>query len=117
MPRNPTIHPTQRISPEFQDRLNSIIKDKECTKYEFSSLVGVSKEVISRSCLYGIIPSLQSLIKIADYLNVSINYLLGKTSNSNFIKSECNVIKPLALRLSIRHTKKLRQKQKTLIAR
>lgn len=91
MPRNPTIHPTQRISPEFQDRLNSIIKDKECTKYEFSSLVGVSKEVISRSCLYGIIPSLQSLIKIADYLNISISYLLGKTSNSNFIKSECNV--------------------------
>lgn len=87
MPRNPTIHPTQRISQEFQERFNKLIKDKECTKYQFSSMVGVSKEVISRACLFGIIPSLQSLIKIADYLNISISYLLGKDNNDTFDKS------------------------------
>ncbi len=60
MPRNPTVHPSQRISVELQERLNNLIKDNDCNKYQFASSVGVSKEVISRACLYGIIPSLQS---------------------------------------------------------
>ena len=88
MPRNPTLHPSQRISSEFQRRLGELIADKECTKYQFSAAAGVSKEVINRACLYGIIPSLQSLIKIADYSDVSLPYLLAKTDVSDFIKSE-----------------------------
>ena len=88
MPRNPTVHPSQRISVELQERLNKLIKDNDCNKYQFASSVGVSKEVISRACLYGIIPSLQSLIKIADYLNISLLYLLGETDESHFLKSE-----------------------------
>ena len=88
MPRNPTIHPTQRVSPEFRRRINDIIEDNELDKYRFAEAVGVSKDVINRACLYGIIPSLKSLIRIADFSDVSLDYLLAKSDDTYFDKSE-----------------------------
>ena len=87
MSRTPIVNPAQRVSPEFQQRINDLIQDKDCTKYQFASSVGISKEVINRACLYGIIPSLQSLIKIADHLDVSLLYLLAKNNENDFIRS------------------------------
>lgn len=78
----------QKISPIFQERLNYLISEQDCSKYEFASSVGIGREVITRATIYGIIPSLQSLIKIADYLDISLNYLLGKNDNSFFYKSD-----------------------------
>lgn len=87
MPRNPTIHQVQRISPDFQKRLLELIEDENCSKYEFAERANVSKEVINRACLFGIIPSLQSLIRIADYLNISLPYLLARSDRELFEKS------------------------------
>ena len=78
----------KRVSPEFQQRLKDLISDEECTKKEFASAVGISKDVIIRATLYGIIPSLQSLIKIADHLDISLDYLLAETDDRSFYKSE-----------------------------
>lgn len=78
----------KRISPEFQKRLLEFIDDEECTKYQFASRVGVCKEVILHATTYGIVPSLRPLIKIADYLNVSLEYLLGETNSNNFYKAD-----------------------------
>ena len=36
---------------------------------------------------YGIIPSLRSLIKLADYLEKPITYILGESDNKDFYKS------------------------------
>lgn len=88
MSRTPIVNPAQRVSPEFQQRINNLIQDRDCTKYQFATCVGISKEVINRACLYGIIPSLQSLIKIADYLDISLLYLLAKINDNNFIRSK-----------------------------
>lgn len=87
MPRNPTIHQVQRISPNFQKRLLELIEEEHCSKYEFAERANVSKEVINRACLFGIIPSLQSLIKIADHLNVSLPYLLARSDREDFERS------------------------------
>lgn len=38
----------------------------------------MSKDVIIRGTMYGIVPGLQSLIKIADLLNLPLDYLLGR---------------------------------------
>ena len=65
-----------RISMDFQHRLIELISDQECSNSDFAKLVGVSKDVISRAVLYGIIPSVRSLIKIADFLNISLEFLL-----------------------------------------
>lgn len=78
----------ERLSSEFQRRLAELIEEKGCSKREFAQQVGVSKDVIIRGTMYGIVPSLQSLIKIADSLNLPLNYLLGKSEDSHFYKSE-----------------------------
>lgn len=81
----------ERLSPEFQKRLAELIEEKGCSKREFAQQVGVSKDVIIRGTMYGIVPSLQSLIKIADSLNLPLEYLLGKSDDAHFYKSETGV--------------------------
>lgn len=79
---------TNNISEKFQNRIKQIIEDQDCNRKDFPNFVGVSRDVIIRATKYGIIPSLKSLIKIANKLNVSIPYLLGETDNIEFYLSE-----------------------------
>jgi len=87
MSKNPEGY-TNNISAEFQNRIQQIIDEQDCNKKDFPKFVGVSKDVIIRATKYGIIPSLKSLIKIADKVNVSLTYLLGETDNIEFYLSE-----------------------------
>ena len=77
-----------RISKAFQKRIKYIIDDNECSIKEFAIKCNLSKDVIYRAVIFGIIPSTKSLIKIADYLNVSLDYLLCETDDIIFFKSE-----------------------------
>jgi len=84
-----------KTSTELQIRLIQFIKDEDydekgepCSNEEFAKRVGVSNNVISKITNYGIIPTVKSLIKIANYLNISLEYLIGRTNNTNFVKSE-----------------------------
>ncbi|MGN0824568.1 MAG: helix-turn-helix domain-containing protein [Candidatus Coproplasma sp.] len=76
-----------RVSVAFQKRILEIMEEEEMTKRRFAEYVGVSKDVIIRATLYGIIPCMQTLIKIADVLEVSLDYLLGTTNDKDFDKS------------------------------
>ncbi len=76
------------VSEKFQNRIKQIIDDADCDKKNFPKFVGVSKDVIIRATKYGIIPSLKSLIKIADKTGVSIVYLLGERERNEFYPSE-----------------------------
>jgi transcriptional regulator with XRE-family HTH domain len=90
MPRIP-IDTENRISIPFKKRLLELMDDLEIennVKSEFAKLVGVSTPVIMHATIHGIIPSLRPLIKIADFLNVSLEYLLGETDVNDFYKSE-----------------------------
>lgn len=82
---------------DFQARMISIIADEEieskdngktCSNSEFAKRVGISKNIISNITNYGIIPSVKSLIKIADYKNYSLEYLLAITDNLAFDRAE-----------------------------
>ncbi len=79
---------TNNISNKFQIRIKQVIDDQDCDRKDFPNFVGVSKDVIIRATKYGIIPSLKSLIKIADKVNVSLPYLLGETDTNEFYLSE-----------------------------
>lgn len=77
------------VSAAFQQRVIDLIADEDCkggkcSNSEFAERVGLSKNVISNITNYGIVPSVRSLIKIADYLKVSIDYLLGETDDRSF---------------------------------
>lgn len=77
-----------RTSNIFQKRLIDLIDDQDLSKLEFAKFAGVNKEVISRATIYGIIPSVRSLVKIADALNISIPYLLGETNDKTFYRAD-----------------------------
>ncbi len=78
------------ISVQFQNRLIKIMDDFDCAENnkKFASLAGVSQPVISRGVIYGIIPSVRILQKIADTLNISVSYLLGDTDKNDFFMAE-----------------------------
>lgn len=86
MARNP--EGNIKISERFKKRIIQIIDDQDCAKKDFPKFVGVSKDVIIRATNYGIVPSLKSLIKIANKVSVSIPYLLGESDNNQFYLSE-----------------------------
>lgn len=87
MPKIPVDTPN-RISAEFQSRMIEILEEQECKKDVFARRVGISPPVISNAVIYGIIPSLRPLMKIADYLKVSLPYLLGETEVNDFYASD-----------------------------
>ena len=74
----------KKISDSFRKRLNELISEQECSKTEFANLVQVSLPVVTRAAIYGIIPSLRPLIKIADYFKISLPYLLGESDDEIF---------------------------------
>ena len=77
-----------RTSKEFSNRIKDLIEDNEClSNKEFAELIGVSSQVIIKAADFGIIPTTKTLIKIADKLDLSLEYLLGISEENDFIGS------------------------------
>lgn len=75
-----------RTSLDFAKRLKRIMDDNDClSNKQFAEFVGVSTPVISKAVNFGIIPSSRLLIKIADKLNLPLQYLLGLSDKSEFV--------------------------------
>ena len=89
MPKMPE-NTENRISTSFQNRLLEIMDEYDCknNNKKFASLVVISTPVISRATIYGIVPSLRPLIKIADTLDISLTYLLGDSNANDFFMAE-----------------------------
>lgn len=71
-------------SAKFQKFLKETIDDLGLKKIQFAEAAGVSSSVIIRATVYQIVPSVKSLIKLADYLQVPIMYMLGETDDAHF---------------------------------
>ena len=65
------------VSPVFQERLTKAFLGDERSKVEIAKDIGISKDVLIRALRVGLIPSTRSMVKIADYLEESVDYLLG----------------------------------------
>ncbi len=75
------------ISLSFQKRFKSLLEDSDYSRSEIAKLIPLSQSTLSNALTYGIIPSTKTLIKIADFFDISINFLLGKTDIEDFYKS------------------------------
>lgn len=63
------------------ERLKLLRKDRGVTQKEIASSVGVS-EVSYQRFEYGTVrPSLETLIALADYFGVSLDYLVGRSDD------------------------------------
>ncbi len=76
------------ISKEFQNRIIELADDLVGkNKLQKANNIGIDPTSFSSAYNYGIVPKTPTLIKIADYFNVSIEYLMGLTDNDQFTKS------------------------------
>ncbi len=73
-------------SEKFKQRFSELISDMDCKKSEIPKLLNIDYNVYIKISKFGIIPKPVVLIRIADYFNISIEYLLGRTNNSFFSK-------------------------------
>lgn len=75
------------ISNKFQIRITDLVEDCEVNKSELPKLIGVDYRSLANALNYGIIPTPRILMRIADYFNVSLKYLLGTSDDEYFIKA------------------------------
>ena len=75
------------ISLSFQKRFKEILDESDHKRSELVELIPISQSTLSNALTYGIIPSTKTLIKIADFFDISLSFLLGKTDNEDFYKS------------------------------
>lgn len=62
----------------FKEIFVQFLQESETTAYELSKKTGISQGLISDYKNGKKTPTAENLIKIADYLNCSIDYLLGR---------------------------------------
>lgn len=65
----------------FKDFFVQILQENKTTAYNLSKNTGISQGLISDYKKGTKTPTAENLIKIADYLNCSIDFLLGRTRN------------------------------------
>ncbi len=76
------------ISINFQNRINDLVEECEVKKSALPDIIGVDYRSMSNALNYGIVPTPRILIRIADYFNVSIKYLLGTDDEEYFSKAK-----------------------------
>lgn len=68
----------------FSDRLYKLRKEKELNQSDLARSLSVAKQTVSNWENGNRKPDSDMLIKIADYFDVSVDYLLGRTDNRNY---------------------------------
>lgn len=63
----------------FSTRLRHLIAEKKISMQTLSSEIGVSRQAISQYCDGSTVPNADKLLKIAEYFNVSLDYLCGRS--------------------------------------
>ena len=69
------------ISNEFKKRIRELSAETKLNYSDLIKKIGINEHPFSHAIHYGIIPSTRTLIRIADYFEVTIDYLLGKTDD------------------------------------
>lgn len=66
---------------DFSQHLKSLRKSKQITQKQLAQGIGASERGIQQYELGERKPSYEALIALADYFDVSIDYLVGRTDN------------------------------------
>ena len=74
-------------STEFKRIFAELIEDMDCKKSEIPKKLGIDYNIYVKIKEYGAIPRPVILERIADYFDVSVEYLLGRTDDPYFERS------------------------------
>ena len=72
-------------SKEIAEKIKSIAKVRNIQLKTMLEVVGLNKNTLS-NMYKGSVPKADNIAKIADYLNVSVDYILGRTDNPDINK-------------------------------
>lgn len=78
---------------KFGDRLKFLRKEKDFTQSELAKIFSLGESTISFYESNKRTPDYELLEKIADFFNVSVDYLLGRTDNKNIDTSSIDAEK------------------------
>ena len=86
---------------EFQERLNELLLENNLNRLQFANKIGVASTTINDYFNYGYYPSINFAKKMANYFNVSLDYLFGLTdeihnndkNNNTFIENFTTLLK------------------------
>lgn len=79
----------------FKDRLKKLRKELNLTQEEFAQKIGYTRTAISAWEIGRNEPSNDDMVKLANYFNVSTDYLLGKTNERNVSHSDIPEIRQI----------------------
>ena len=65
----------------FTERFKKIIQTNNLTAYRVAKDTGISQGLMAEYHRGDKIPTVNNLVKIAEYLDCSVDYLLGRTDN------------------------------------
>ncbi len=71
----------------FPTRLRKIMEERGETQENIAEVVKKSRQTVSQYCNGVSEPGYDTLVKIADYFNVSVDYLLGRTNDRGLTPS------------------------------
>ncbi len=97
----------------FYDRYAVLCKEKGISPSKAATEMGINKATVSVWKTKGTSPQIVQLEKIADYFDVSTDYLLGKTSQKNH--SADDEVKDKELIVLARHMQKIPEKDRRRI--
>lgn len=78
----------------FGKRLAQLRKEKGISQYEFADRIGFSRGQVANYEQGKREPDYETLQKIADFFNVSTDYLLGRIDSDKTIKNEESLLDP-----------------------
>jgi len=67
----------------FAERLTDLRKQKSITMKELATTINITKAAVGNLENEYRSPSLDTIVALADFFNVSIDYLVGRTNNPN----------------------------------
>ncbi len=66
----------------FTEKFVEVLQKRNITPYRIAKETGISQGLMAEYKNGVKLPTINNLVKIADYLDCSIDYLLGRTENS-----------------------------------
>ena len=69
-----------KLTPEFRDRLNELIEKRKLTNEQCVMLFKISDKALYNARTHGIYPTTGVISRIAQFFEVSEDYLLGLTN-------------------------------------
>lgn len=80
----------------FARQLRTLIEKKGISQADLAKEVGVTRQAISSYTLGATVPDIEKFEKIADYFNVSFDYLLGRSENKKSENTDIGLITGLS---------------------